>query len=199
MYGRETEDFWLVNPITRHEFHFPHAPFYFYSVELGFCGILVFSSSISRWVFVISRRCTCRIWFPIAGEGAWNHVSSTSDILDIHALKGKIYTLHTVDHYSWKENLYVMMETYSKHSSYKVHELDFGEMKWVPFEETSDEYDFFYNHSEPSAAVKQESWVDPPSPNMKYYVTNKSEKGKFFYANMWYFPHECMNVDLLHE
>nr|KAJ0207699.1 hypothetical protein LSAT_V11C500256900 [Lactuca sativa] len=68
-YGRETKDFWVVNPITRHELHFPHVPSHVYSGEFEFHGILVFSSSISRWVFVISRIFTCGIWSSIAGKG----------------------------------------------------------------------------------------------------------------------------------
>ncbi|CAH1434365.1 unnamed protein product [Lactuca virosa] len=236
-YGRDTKDFWLVNPITSHELHFPNFPSYLNCYGLSFSAILVFSSSISRYVFLILKRFTYQIWFSIEGKGDWNDVPSTLRIRDIHAFKGKIYALpyaHSgsirwevrdlfemrldpepkltllkahnfllLESYHPKfvssgENLYVM-ETRSKYSWYKVHELDFGEMKWVPFEDTSEEYEFFISDLEPSAAVKQESWVDTQSRYMRYDVTDNSEKGRLFITNQWYFPHQCLNVDRVHE
>nr|KAJ0203872.1 hypothetical protein LSAT_V11C500256910 [Lactuca sativa] len=236
-YGRETWDFWLVNPITIHELHFPYFPSYLYSNGSSFSAILVFSSSISRYVFVILQRFTSKIWFSIEGKGDWNDVSSSLCICDMHAFKGKIYALSYTAYGSptWEvihlcemrldpenkltllkarnfllpeayytkfvssgENLYVM-ENRSNYSSYKVHELDFGEMKWVPSEDTSDEYEFFISALEPaSAAVKQESWVDTQSRYKRYDIIDNSEKGRFFIANLWYFPHQCLNVDRVH-
>ncbi|XP_023728916.1 uncharacterized protein LOC111876598 [Lactuca sativa] len=198
LYGWATRDFWLVNPITGHELHFPRVPAYIYSGESRVSAILVFSSSTSKCVFFISKRCTCQIWFSLAREGTWNHVSSISNIFDIHAFKGKIYTLHSIDHYSWEvghlcemrlnpepkltlleakdflkqhflkpkfvslgENL-TLMETYFR-DSYNVHEVDLGKMKWVPFEETRDEYEFFNIDTGPIPAIIRESLVDPQS------------------------------------
>ncbi|XP_023728897.1 uncharacterized protein LOC111876576 [Lactuca sativa] len=235
LYGWATRDFWLVNPITRHELYFPNVPSNVYSGESKVSAILIFSSLTSKLVFLVLKRFNHRIWFSTAGEGTWNHVYTTSFILDIHAFKGKIYTLN-YDRYdlternlcelrlnptpklttlktknslkqevyypmfvSSGENLYVM-ETYSK-DSYKVLEMDFGEMKWVPFEKNRDDYTFFISGSKPGAAVKQDLWVEAQSqsPYMRYDVTDKCEKGRFFTADLWYFPHKCLNADLLNE
>ncbi|CAH1420499.1 unnamed protein product [Lactuca virosa] len=195
LYGWGTSDFWLVNPITRHELHFPFVPSDVYSSVSILRAILVFSSSISKYVFLITKRFSRQIWFSIAGKGDWNDVSSNFHILDIHAFKEKIYTLHYGSHpwdvrhicemrlnpepklmllktkdflkqelyypkfVSSDEKLYVM-ETISTDSSNKIHELDFGEMRWVPFEETRDEYAFFNCAFGPGAAVKRMSFVD---------------------------------------
>nr|KAJ0206290.1 hypothetical protein LSAT_V11C500256830 [Lactuca sativa] len=85
MFGRDTKDFWLVNPITRHEHHFPSVPIF--RCESRIRNILVFSSTISKWVFVILYIFDYIIWFSIASEGAWNHVYYTSPIIDIHVKK----------------------------------------------------------------------------------------------------------------
>ena len=88
-YGEKTRDFWLINPFTRNELHFPAFP--------GSPGkaILVFSPSIpgSGLVLVVLNRSSYRIWLSLEGKGAWNHVSSVNPFLDLHAFKGKIYTL----------------------------------------------------------------------------------------------------------
>ncbi|CAH1426888.1 unnamed protein product [Lactuca virosa] len=227
MFGRDTKDFCLVNPITRHGLHFPPVPTPY--CESRISAILVFSSVISKWVFVILYRFDCLIWFCIAGEGAWNHVCHTSPIIDIHSFKGKIYTID-YDYNSGRgearhlcemrlnpepklmlletknfpkedlilpkfvssdENLY-LTESFPN-NSWKVFELDFGKMKWVPFEETGDEYTFFFNGFKHGAAVKLES------KDGRYDDLDESGNGRFIGRNMWYFPHECLNVNLLHE
>ncbi|CAH1448987.1 unnamed protein product [Lactuca virosa] len=97
LFGRETCDFWLVNPITRDELHFPHYPLSVSAHELqmrAIKGILVFSPSISERVFVVLHR--KNISFSITGKQGWNHISSaipTPDIFDLHVVKGKIYSI----------------------------------------------------------------------------------------------------------
>ncbi|XP_023758533.1 uncharacterized protein LOC111906983 [Lactuca sativa] len=134
-----TNDYWLVNPIT-------------------------------RWVFLVIDKLYFNIWFSVEGKGAWNHVSSTYPILDLHAFKGKIYarsntwrvyemklnpkpklTLLKIKNFpkskvgnpvfvSSDENLYVMDHGLKD----PIEELDFGVMKWVsPKEKTIGEYSFF--------------------------------------------------------
>ncbi|CAH1416128.1 unnamed protein product [Lactuca virosa] len=96
LFGEETFDFWLVNPITRHELYFP-----------AFClpnlymvkATLVFSSSLNDWVFVVSHKNSFNLWFSISGKGAWNHIPSSYRILDLHTFKGKIYTLNKNNEY----------------------------------------------------------------------------------------------------
>ncbi|CAH1435870.1 unnamed protein product [Lactuca virosa] len=190
---KKTYEFWLVNPITRHELHFPPAP----------------SSN--------------QIWFSIENEGAWNRVSSTFDFTfkDLHVFKGRIYSVSIRGHFceltlepepkltlletknlldedisfpelvSWGENIYVM-------ENLKVYKLDFGEMEWVPFQYTGDKHDFafFLSDLSHSAASKPESWGSEPG---RYVVYEGGGKGRFFIAVQWYFPHECLNVNLLHD
>ncbi|CAH1448989.1 unnamed protein product [Lactuca virosa] len=100
LFSRETHGFWLVNPITRHQLHFPDFPLRVSALPTkqkgmrAIMGILVFSPSISGWVFVVL---SSKLWlsFYIAGKPGWNHVSSSLPIVDVHVFKGKIYTLHS--------------------------------------------------------------------------------------------------------
>ncbi|CAH1448990.1 unnamed protein product [Lactuca virosa] len=91
LFGRETNDFWLVNLITRYELYFPNYPLYLPFGDKT-KAILVFLPSLSGWLFLVLRR---KISFCIEGKRGWNLVSSGLPILDFHAFKGKIYTLHT--------------------------------------------------------------------------------------------------------
>ncbi|CAH1416144.1 unnamed protein product [Lactuca virosa] len=91
-YGYATHDFWLVNPITRHQLHFPDVHFEVYTYdELAIKLILVFSPSIPGWVLAVENGLDRKIWTSIAGKGAWNLVSSPFQIIDFHAFKGKYY------------------------------------------------------------------------------------------------------------
>ncbi|CAH1416149.1 unnamed protein product [Lactuca virosa] len=229
-YGEKTRDFWLINPITRNELHFPAFP--------GSPGkaILVFSPSMpgSGLVLVVLNRSSYRIWFSLEGKGARNHVSSVNHFLDLHAFKGKIYTLNSNgclyelrfnpkpkltlleiknlgesrifhrEFVSSGENLYVIQ--YISEDLFQVQELNFGEMKLVSLEEnTIGEYAFFlsiWNHH--SVAIKPESWAVDPRSDFKSYdcfcdSTDETQKGRFFKTRMWYFPHLCLDVDLVNE
>nr|KAJ0203562.1 hypothetical protein LSAT_V11C500256810 [Lactuca sativa] len=75
----------------------------------------------------------------------------------------------------------------------KVFELDFGKMKWVSFEETGDEYTFFFNDFKHGVANKLDL------EDRRYDDLNKSGNDRFIVGNMWYFPHEFSNINLLHE
>lgn len=97
LYATKTRDFWLVNPITRHELHFPNAPrnVIIHALQRKIKAILVFSPPISGcWVLVVLNINTHEIWFSKGELGAWDHVSSIVPIEDLHFFKGKIYTLH---------------------------------------------------------------------------------------------------------
>jgi len=160
-----------VNLITRHELHFPDFP----SVAGGdlIRAIIVFSPSIHGWVFVVINRFNDNIWFLVEGKGAWNHLSSTKCFLDLHAFKGKIYTLNNGYHiYELRINpepQLTLVETSNfieprlwlpefvnsseklqvvvgipENGSFRVKELDFGKMKWVLLDEkTIEEHSFF--------------------------------------------------------
>ncbi|CAH1419409.1 unnamed protein product [Lactuca virosa] len=242
LFGRKkTQDFLLVNPITKHKLYFPHWPTYVGVDDENFRGILVFSRSTSEWVFVVLNRNILTYGvgnenrsFHISGKQGWNHVSSTLPILDLHIFKGKIYTLDT-DYclgelrlhlkskqkgkctlvktknfpkrnffdlsfppllVSSAENLYVI-------SGHAIHELDFSEMKWVSPEKTIGEYAVFVSRLKSSAAIKPKSWAGPQTQCYTSYdyfsATDESRQGVFCYEGMWYFPHDCSNVNLLDE
>ncbi|KAL7594161.1 uncharacterized protein LOC111912854 [Lactuca sativa] len=222
---KKTHSFWLVNPITRKELHFPNFPSD-YNPGIGRV-ILVFSPSIYGWAFVLLLHSCREIWFSIEGKGAWNHVSSYPFCIhDIYAFKGKIYALSDQMHRLFELRLIphpklTMLEIKKlKYFFYatrfvssgerlcvrppiskflnELHELDFGEMKWVkPCEKTFEEYAFFYsdlNHGA-DVAVKWESLGRFASfPN-----TDDDGNITFFTAKMWYFPHQSMDVDRIDE
>ncbi|KAL7605435.1 hypothetical protein Lser_V15G16140 [Lactuca serriola] len=235
LFGMETKDFWLVNPITRHQLHFPSTPFYPPPYPYHLRAALVFSASISGWVFVaLDRVSPHKIWFSVTGKGLWNHVHSTFPIHDLHAFKGKIY-LREVTHLCelrldaepklvlletknflklnpslwWfvcsAENLCVLQNVSS--DSWKLHELDFGEMKLVWQEKAIGEYAFFHCRDFGySIAIKSESWANHPRtqyqqfaffPNTPAWRTR--HECRFFWANKWYFPHDYLNANLIDE
>ncbi|XP_023758545.1 uncharacterized protein LOC111906995 isoform X1 [Lactuca sativa] len=194
--GEETKDLWLVNPITRHQLHFPCVPFNAPLFPNGVKAILVFSRTINGWVFVVLNQSQREICFSISGKAAWNHVS-TSYILDLHAFKGKIYTIDVYGvvcemvltpnpkltllkikdmlkpqflypgFVSWDEKLYVM-DIFLEYSN-MVQLLDLDEMKWVTQKERAiGELAFFLSVWRYDAAIKPESWVDSVDPLLKY-------------------------------
>ncbi|KAL7591397.1 uncharacterized protein LOC122195002 [Lactuca sativa] len=230
LYGRETHNFWLVNPITKHELHFPDYPFFSIANEEEMRAILVFSPSMSRWVFVILHRLIKIISFCIAGKRGWNHVSCTHPIdsplaiVDLHVFKGKIYTLQSdfslaelrldpnqeqkwtlleinnfpkpdllhLELVSSGENLYVISRISALN---KVMELDFVKTKWVKPEKIIREYVFFHSRLKSSAAIKRTQYK-----SYDYFNGTAERKQRMlFYATMWYFPHDCLNVNLLDE
>ncbi|CAH1439328.1 unnamed protein product [Lactuca virosa] len=184
-----------------------------------------------RCVFVVIDRLYFNIWFSVEGKGAWNHVSSTYSILDLHAFKGKIYarsntwrvyemklnpkpklTLLKIKNFpksksanpvfvSSDENLYVMDHGLKE----PIEELDFGEMKWVsPKEKTIGEYSFFCSDWKYGVVFNPELWIGPRSQLKRYdcfcrhtTTDQKCPKGSFFSTRMWYFPHSCLNVDII--
>ncbi|KAL4590268.1 hypothetical protein LXL04_003195 [Taraxacum kok-saghyz] len=185
LYGWETRDFCLINPIKRHELNFPGFHSYINPCT-NIKGILVFSPSIFGWVFVVTDGST-NIWVSKADQGVWNHVISRFVVRDFHAFKGKIYaitgchlceirlnpepnliSLRTKNFPTFSnqkvissgEDLYMM--DYSK--PYKVHKLNFQQLNWVLCEEGAIERFF------------------------------DDIKGR-----LWYFPHECVNVNILDE
>ncbi|CAH1448995.1 unnamed protein product [Lactuca virosa] len=96
------------------------------------------------------------------------------------------------------ENLY-MIHRYGIPK--KVLELDFGEMKWVS-PERKGEYAFFVSKVKSVAPIKPESWTDARTryKSLDYFIDNdKSRKCMFYHQWMWYFPHDCLNVNLLDE
>ncbi|KAL7591906.1 hypothetical protein Lser_V15G34944 [Lactuca serriola] len=193
----KTRDFWLVNPITRHELHFPDHPLIVYfSRPTGLKAILVFSPSdtvVSEWVLVVSKRFCDSIWFSVAGSRSWTEVnvpSITSAIYDLHFFKEKIYVLFSCSLYVlqlypnpkftllqtnnfqcscyWGEFVSTAANLYVMINLDWLHKLDFDEMKWVRCEKVDEHAD-----------VKLGIWANIWS--------------------MWYFPHDFLNVNLLHH
>ncbi|XP_023759294.1 uncharacterized protein LOC111907720 isoform X2 [Lactuca sativa] len=212
LFGGETKDFWLVNLITRHELHFPCFPYNASSDVARIRGILVFSPSVSGWVFVVLRKFSRQIWFSIAGTRAWNRISSTSLAIDLHAFKGKIYTVNIrcrlcemrltpepkltllqtknlpqpgflfPEFVNLGEKLYVIDRGLK--DSYTVHELDFEEMKWV----SSEISELGVDHR---ALYKRDGYF--------LGTVDTSRKRRCLPSYIWYFPNDCLNVNRLDE
>ncbi|KAL4587517.1 hypothetical protein LXL04_000388 [Taraxacum kok-saghyz] len=175
LHRTKSRDFWLVNPITRHKLQFPNSPFS-YSVPIPkvTSAIVVFSCSISKWVFVISvdYGSPNMLFFSIAGQGKWEHVSSSFSIIDLEAFSGRIYTLNKACHLcelildpqpklmlletkkipifsrcqklvSSCKNLY--LREYLSDGSYEFHKLNFDEMNWVSCGKESEECAFIHS------------------------------------------------------
>ncbi|CAH1450149.1 unnamed protein product [Lactuca virosa] len=209
--GEETNDFLLVNPITRHEFHVPFPGVHFYTNVMGV--ILVFSPSISAWVFVVINRFLYKIWFYIAGKQEWTCVSTPLRIYDLHVFKGKIYTLHSINrlsevrlfptpkvtlleiknspktgpHNTWLvssgENLYMINRISG--FPFKIQEINVSKMDWMSPEKIGEEFAFFLSTDHGVALIRMEPWIDLYSQYGKYYFPVKREKGRFFHTNMW--------------
>lgn len=162
LFGRKTHDFWLVNPFMRCELYFPGFPFYVSTDPTSIRAILVFSPSMSGWVFVISHRFSSLISFSLAGNRAsWNYLSTHFPISDIHFFKGKIYTINKGGRlYEMRLNPQPMLtlvgmknfpqpdfirpeflsldkNLYISKDVYVAHEVDFSKMEWVSTEKRS--------------------------------------------------------------
>ncbi|PWA43324.1 F-box domain-containing protein [Artemisia annua] len=183
MFGRLTSDFCLVNPITRHEFHFTDFPWRQITHHpANFRGILVYSHSMSGWVFVVSHKFSKIISFSLAGkQTSWNHIFSSVPILDMHLFKGKIYSLNIHTHLCEvklePEPTFVLIgiknftipKIYSiefvssgknlyvvgwiTKSMYKVLEVNFDTTEWENPEKTIGQYAFYFNGMCTSAAA----------------------------------------------
>ncbi|KAL4555519.1 hypothetical protein LXL04_038141 [Taraxacum kok-saghyz] len=227
LYDEKGREFLLVNPITRHELHFPNSPIEFCSRTSCFRGILVFSPSRSEWVFVVFNIWLDHsLWFCIAGKQEWTKVYTTH-ICDLIAFKGKIYTLH----YSYFEVKLCEMKLHSEpelvilisnprldfrnprfvscgenlyainrvlEHPYKIHQLDIDEMKWVSSINTQEKYAFFRDDDFYSYTLR-EVWADIHSQYGRYAVNDEMGKCVLFHAKMWYFFYDCLNVNLIHE
>ncbi|KAL4585847.1 hypothetical protein LXL04_010473 [Taraxacum kok-saghyz] len=197
--------------------------------RIGVTVILVFSQSTFTWVLVVLRRHTTKIWFSIAGKGEWGSISSYYRIIDVHECKGKIYALDTElrlyelgldlepkltllktkntfgrnlmfpEFVSSGENLYAMERFSWYERDYKIHKLDFGEMKWVsPDENSTEDYVFFVCERKHNAAIKPGLWSESGS-WLRYKNRRSSGNIMFLNTGMWYFPHDCLKVNFIHE
>ncbi|KAI3719215.1 hypothetical protein L6452_20110 [Arctium lappa] len=232
LFGRRNRDFLLVNPITKHELHFPVYPFYVGTRPSRIRAVLVYSPSLRGWVFLITVRFSTTVSFSLPGEqSCWKSLSCRFPICDIHVFKGKIYILNvnsllyetrlgqnptltplkmknTPDSYlvlpefvSSDEHIYLMGPVSG--NLYMVQELDFDNMKWSYPKNTIGEYTLFLGELKCAAAIKPSSWDDSQkqfnNPAYSYGGYDKSEKASPFTGHMWYFPHDCFNVNLLEE
>lgn len=224
--SEKTRDFWLVNPITRHQLHFD---FPFPEVELYVTVVrATLLLSESGWVFAVCSRWYDKIWFCLAGKREWSYVSTPANIWDLHTFKGKIYTLDLGNRLcevrlfptpkvtllefkntlkpsrynhprfvSSGEHLYVMDLSF-KYPYKKIEEIDFSKMEWVSCEE---ECGFFLSSLNYGAAViRAEPWAEHQSKYAKYARPDQENgKGRFLHVKMWYFFHDSLNLNLLHR
>ncbi|XP_076940595.1 uncharacterized protein LOC143609838 [Bidens hawaiensis] len=217
MFNRKTREFCLVNPITRHELCFPGFPLFISTDPKSVRGILVFSPSLSGWVLIISHRFSSVISYCVAGtESMWGSISFNLPVVDIHYFKGKVYAinsrsqLHEVklkrkpwsrlkplemknvlpnallhpEFVSSGESLYLV--NCVTENLYETYEVDLGKKEWVS--RTIEEHAVFVSELKSSAAINPGTWKDGDG---------SKNKGRWFSANLWYFPHDCMNVNLI--
>ncbi|KAK9051554.1 hypothetical protein SSX86_028181 [Deinandra increscens subsp. villosa] len=234
LFGWKARDFKLVNPITRHELHFPRFDFYKIPAPEHFGCILAFSSKMSKWVFVVSVRYSSEVSFSFSREraywtGGWTRLSSDFPIRDLHFFQGKIYalsddillcevrlsptptlTLLKMKNYvnsevkfshltTWGEKLYVV----GYHPLVRfcaVFEVDFDQMRWLNSEialalkENVCFVKFFK-----SCVAKLEFWTDSCG-QFEWFGTDKNNNKRIHITeDMWYCPHKCLDVNLLHE
>ncbi|CAH1416143.1 unnamed protein product [Lactuca virosa] len=103
------------------------------------------------------------------------------------------------------ENIYVKGRT-----SPGVKELDFCKRKLVlpeekPKPKAIGEYAFFCSRSfNYYVAIKPESWADHPQTQYQRHAffpdtLDTSRKYSFFSSSMWYFPHECVDINQIDD
>lgn len=81
------------------------------------------------------------------------------------------------------------MDRFARHP-FKIHELDFVDMKWVSHKKEGVAYALYFSKFKRGTSGIQD---------LTYGNTNKSVNGGSFYAKMWYFFHDCFSVNLLHD
>ncbi|KAK9051556.1 hypothetical protein SSX86_028183 [Deinandra increscens subsp. villosa] len=242
--GWKNHDFRLVNPITRHEIHFPSFPFHGVLDPEKFRCILVFSSTMSTWVFVVSFKFSNEVSFSFSSEGAnWTHISSDNPVCDVHFFQGKIYALSQGMHLhevklnptptltllkmknlvmskfkflefsTFDEKLYVV--DYRSNYLRGTCEIDLDQMRWMDPTEVLEEYAgldqiiwteclCFASLFKPRL-TKLELWENPREQYKRFGSfrgadQNKNKRSRSTpYMSYLYLPHECLDVNLLHE
>ncbi|CAH1416113.1 unnamed protein product [Lactuca virosa] len=198
LFGRRSHDFWLVNHITRHGLHFPNAPYSVSPNQEGVRAILrvkengiVFTLSIPS---VILHEFKGKI-YAIDADSFVHEIGLDPEpkLILLKANNFLGYRLEFMEFVCTDENLYAM-ECFPD-NKFKVHELDFGEMKWVsPKKETMEEYAFFVSGLKHSAAIKRELLSDSWLRYKRNAYSDTSGNGMFFTADTWYIPNEWLKV-----
>ncbi|KAJ0438962.1 putative F-box protein [Helianthus annuus] len=206
-YSRIGRDFWLVNPFTSHELHFPNFPLEVNTDLSIFRGILVFSPSVSQWAFVFSHKFSKKISFSLSGnQASWYHLTSEFSIVDIHSFMGKIYML-TVCGRIFEVGLDskptltpLVMKNFPKRQLfrlefvcsgknlfvldkvtaylYEVYEIDLEKMEWVLKQNSTVDYGFFVGDIKSSAAINPDTWSGRGMKYMRVDYLNNLERSK---------------------
>ncbi|KAK1424960.1 hypothetical protein QVD17_20302 [Tagetes erecta] len=219
MFGRETCDFRLVNLITRHELRFPRFPFQIGPVPESFRCALVFSPTTRSWVFVVSIRLSRRVSFAFSSKcDRWTHLCSDFLILDLQFFQGKVYALSNgisvieVRLGSTPALIQVLAKTMLTAElmfpefvtlggklcvigyrcfQYETVEVNFDQIKWLNTAEVLKEYTCFASFLR-CGITKLEVWKDRRIRGINERRIHRTEF-------MWYWPHKCLDVNLLHE
>ncbi|KAK9051555.1 hypothetical protein SSX86_028182 [Deinandra increscens subsp. villosa] len=234
--GWKTRYFRLVNPITRHELLFPRFPFYRVPDRPeNFRCVLFFSSTMSRWVFVVSVRFSRDVSFSFSSDPAnwranstakWTHLDSDFPICDLHFFQGKIYALcnkgfclsevrlsptPTLTLLKMKifvnlefirpelttvgEKLYVVSHHSSNRSS-RIVEIEVNQMRCVKPTKALKEYALFAKINK-SRVTMLEHWLGICEQYERFGTHKNDNEGIRYTKYMWYYPHKCLDVNLL--
>ncbi|XP_076922908.1 uncharacterized protein LOC143584854 [Bidens hawaiensis] len=197
MVGRN-RDFLLVNPFKMHQLYFPACALspWVNTNASQFRGILVFSPSTSQPVFVFSHKFANKIFYHMSGnQPSWYWRGLDFPILDIHAFKGKIYTVSatsrlfevglnprpSLEQFEMKNHptrhlLRPELVTSGKSlylldccsaDKYEAYEMDVEKKECVRVDKTTVEYAFFVGDWKSSAAVDPDTWADSQIPDEK--------------------------------
>nr|KAJ0213349.1 hypothetical protein LSAT_V11C400174500 [Lactuca sativa] len=171
LFGWKTKDFRLVNPITRHELHFPCFPYNARTNLKEFRGILV-SSPLGKIYTLNVGCCLCEM-----------RLNPEPKLTLLQTKNFPKVVMLCPEFVSLDENLCVMYRELG--GSYKVYKLDFEEMKWMSSENTLGECAFFINELKYSVVIKPELWVDHELQYMRYaYFHDTIDKSRKGYCDM---------------
>ncbi|KAI7738117.1 hypothetical protein M8C21_014526, partial [Ambrosia artemisiifolia] len=207
LFGKKAQDFWLVNPFTKKELHFPGFHYDESIDPKDIKGILVFSPSMSGWVFVVLPcRDSYDVAFSLAGKQAkWRHIYFKNSIQDLHFFKGKLYMLmvNTVlcelrfnplltfiiykmkrcplsclSHKELVSSGEKLYVAYKSRNMFDAIEANFNEMEWMYKGGTIDEYALFLSDLKCDVAIKPDSWAHPWTQYERLNYTDGGDQSK---------------------
>nr|GEW86203.1 hypothetical protein [Tanacetum cinerariifolium] len=163
LFGRKTRDFWLVNPITRHEFHFSSFPFYVRTQQLSGRSLSMYLECLEPTLRLLTMK---NIPEPRLLRPEFEN--SDQNLYVIDCILKDMYESHEVD---FDEMKWVSMDNTIKDYSFFVSDLKSGAV------------------INPETWVDPQTQYEGIHYSRGY--DRYENKGGWFTVNMWYFPHDC--------